>query len=84
MLAYLPLIAAAFVGIGLIRRFLGSRLELPEQVLGGVAFGWILASSGCLLGRSPAKEAGLWFHGQSDCAALLRGGRPLGNELPIP
>jgi hypothetical protein len=44
MFAYLHLLSAALIGIWLLRRLLGRRLELPEQILGGVAFGWILAA----------------------------------------
>ena len=44
MFAYLHLLAGALLGIWLLRRVLGPRLELPEQILGGVAVGWILAA----------------------------------------
>jgi hypothetical protein len=44
MFAYLHLLAGALIGIWLLRRYLGPRLELPEQILGGVAFGWVLAA----------------------------------------
>ncbi|MEO5718137.1 MAG: hypothetical protein ABIR29_06155, partial [Chthoniobacterales bacterium] len=44
MFACLHLLAAAAIGIWLLRRFLGDRLDWPEQVLGGLAAGWILAA----------------------------------------
>ena len=44
MFASLHLLAAALIGIWLLRRFLGTLLDLPEQILGGIAVGWMLAA----------------------------------------
>ena len=44
MFASLHLLAAALIGVWLLRRFLGTLLDLPEQILGGIAVGWMLAA----------------------------------------
>jgi hypothetical protein len=56
MFACLHLLAAAAIGIWLLRRFLGDRLEWPEQVLGGLAAGWILAAWAAYLMASVQKS----------------------------
>jgi len=56
MFAYLHLLAAAAIGIWLLRRFLGDSLELPERVLGGLAAGWILAAWAAYLVASVQKS----------------------------
>ncbi len=56
MFACLHLLAAAAIGIWLLRRFLGDRLDWPEQVLGGLAAGWILAAWAAYLVASVQKS----------------------------
>ncbi len=69
MFACLHLLAAAAIGIWLLRRFLGDRLEWPEQALGGLAAGWILAAWAAYLVASVQK--GLVYDSMAGLTMLL-------------
>jgi hypothetical protein len=57
MFASLHLLAAALIGIWLLRRFLGTLLDLPEQILGGIAVGWMLAAGRYLVAELQTRLA---------------------------
>ena len=69
MLAYLHLLAAAAVGVWLLRHFVGDRLQWPEQVLGGLAIGWTLAAWAAYLIASVQRS--LSYHSMASLTILL-------------